>query len=151
MSSVHDPRVERTKTHKLSDIHTIGLCGMLCGHGDFTVMEEFARVRRDWFGRFLELPGGIPSHDTFGRVFAVRAHWGIENSRHWVLDVVWREDEGRARTGHAAENLSTLRRLALNPIKAEDPASKKSVRLRTLRANWDSEYLLKLIGVNIDA
>ena len=82
---------------------------------------------------------------------AVRAHWGIENSLHWVLDVVWREDESRARAGNAAENLSTLRRLAHNLIKAEDPESKKSVRMRTLRANWDPEYLLKLIGVELDA
>jgi len=82
---------------------------------------------------------------------AVREHWGIENSLHWVLDMVWREDESRTRAGYAAENLSSLRRLAHSLIKAEDPDSKQSIRMRTRYANWDSDYLLKLIGVELDA
>ena len=82
---------------------------------------------------------------------AVRAHWGIENSLHWVLDMVWREDESRTRAGYAAENLSALRRLAHNLIKTEDPDSKKSVRMRTRIASWDFNYMLRLIGVNLDA
>jgi predicted transposase YbfD/YdcC len=82
---------------------------------------------------------------------AVREHWAIENSLHWVLDMVWREDESRARAGNAAENLSSTRRLAHNLIKAEDPDSRKSVRMRTRIANWDTDYLLKLIGVELDA
>lgn len=371
LSSIKDPRVDRRREHKLCDILTIALCSMLCGHSDFTTMAEFARARKKWFESFLELPGGVPSHDTFGRVFAaidpdefltafmrwtrtvrhlcrsgvvaidgkalrrakeageqakvivgawgaragislgqmqvdeksneitalpklletlalkgcivtidamgcqkevarkirekgadyilalkgnqvqlhelaklfmdgkiemglegddsyyeskverghgrvevrrcwvcdglgewlpellesyeewdglesiavvecerttdgetkvfrryfitslgpdaeliatsVREHWGIENSLHWVLDVVWREDESRARDGDVAQNLSSMRRLAHSLIKAEEPDSKKSVRLRTLRANWDPEYLLKLIGVKLNA
>jgi predicted transposase YbfD/YdcC len=335
MSSIRDPRIDRTRHHKLCDILTIGLCSMLCGHSDFTVMHAFVKAKEKWFRQFLELPNGIPSHDTFGRVFAaidpdeflaafmrwtrtvrracsagvvaidgkalrrakdagelldmlaikgcivtidamgcqkeiarkirakgadyilavkgnqgklhdcvtcyldsmialgtggnhyyeqaerghgrtevrrcwacgdlagwlpenldsysewdglksiaavecertadgettvfrryfitslepdaeqiakaVRAHWGIENSLHWVLDMVWREDESRTRAGYAAENLSSLRRLAHSLIKAEDPDSKQSIRLRTKCANWDSDYLLKLIGVNLDA
>ena len=370
LSSINDPRVDRTKAHNLGDILTMGLCGMLCGHSDFTVMAEFAKARKTWFESFLELPGGIPSHDTFGRVFAaidpeeflsafvrwtrtvrhlcgsgvvaidgkalrrakeageqapvivgawgaqagislgqvqvdeksneitalpelldmlairgcivtidamgcqkkvakkirargadyilalkdnqgklydlakhfldgmielgpggndyyeseverghgrvevrrcwacdglgdwlpellesygeweglesiaavecertvggettifrryfitslgpdaeviarsVREHWGIENSLHWVLDMVWREDESRARAGNAVQNLSSMRRLAHNLIKTEDPDSKKSVRMRTKIANWDTDYLLKLIGVKLDA
>lgn len=369
MSSIRDPRIDRTRHHKLCDILTIGLCSMLCGHSDFTVMHAFVKAKEKWFRQFLELPNGIPSHDTFGRVFAaidpdeflaafmrwtrtvrracsagvvaidgkalrrakdageqaqvivgawgaqagislgqikvdeksneitavpelldmlaikgcivtidamgcqkeiarkirskgadyilavkgnqgklhdcvtcyldsmialgtggnhyyeqaerghgrtevrrcwacgdlagwlpenldsysewdglksiaavecertadgettvfrryfitslepdaeqiakaVRAHWGIENSLHWVLDMVWREDESRTRAGYAAENLSSLRRLAHSLIKAEDPDSKQSIRLRTKCANWDSDYLLKLIGLNLDA
>ncbi len=387
LSSINDPRVDRTKAHNLCDILTMSLCGMLCGHSDFTVMAEFAKARKTWFESFLELPGGIPSHDTFGRVFAaidpdeflsafvrwtrtvrhlcgsgvvaidgkalrrakeagdqapvivgawgaqagislgqvkvdeksnewepsghrlpsknhessqitalpelldtlgikgciitidamgcqkkvarkirakgadyilalkdnqgnlhdlakhfldgmielgpegnnyheseeerghgrveirrcwvcdqldewlpellesyseweglksiaavecertvdgkttvcrryfitslgadakviaeaVREHWGIENSLHWVLDMTWREDESRARAGDAAQNLSSMRRLAHNLIKTEDPDSKKSIRMRTKIANWDTDYLLKLIGVKLDA
>ena len=369
MSSIRDPRVERTKRHNLCDVLTIGLCSMLCGYGDFTTMQKFAQAKVDWFKQFLELPNGIPSHDTFGRVFAaidpdefltafvkwtktvcracgpgvvsidgkalrraknageqakvivgawgaqagislgqlkvdeksneitavpelldmlaikgcivtidamgcqkeiakkvrakeadyilalkanqcalhdcvmrymdemialgtegnhyyehaerghgrdevrrcwvcgnldewlpellesfgewaglksiavvecertvegvttvfrryfitslepdaeliakaVRAHWGIENSLHWVLDMVWREDESRTRAGYAAENLSALRRLAHNLIKTEDPDSKESVRMRTRIASWDFNYMLRLIGVNLDA
>ncbi len=70
LSSIKDPRVERRREHKLCDILTIGLCSMLCGQSDFTAMAEFARAREKWLKGFLELPGGIPSHDTFGRVFA---------------------------------------------------------------------------------
>jgi predicted transposase YbfD/YdcC len=370
LSSITDPRVDRTRDHELCDILTIGLCSMLCGHSDFTVMAEFAKARKTWFESFLKLPGGIPSHDTFGRVFAaidpdeflsafvrwtrtvrhqcrsgvvaidgkalrrakeagdqapvivgawgvqagislgqvkvdeksneitalpelldtlgirgciitidamgcqkkvaqkirakgadyilalkdnqgklhdlakhfldgmielgpegnnyheseeerghgriekrrcwvcdeldewlpellesydeweglksiaavecertvdgkttvfrryfitslgadaeaiataVREHWGIENSLHWVLDMTWREDESRARAGEAAQNLSSMRRLAHNLIKTEDPDSKKSIRMRTKIANWDTDYLLKLIGVKLDA
>ncbi len=82
---------------------------------------------------------------------SVREHWGIENALHWVLEMVWREDESRARAGNAAQNLSSMRRLAHNLIKTEDPDSKKSVRMRTKIANWDTDYLLKLIGVELDA
>ena len=81
----------------------------------------------------------------------VRDHWGIENTLHWVLDMAWREDESRTRTGNAAQNLSSMRRLAHNLIKTENPESKKSVKMRTRIANWNTDYLFKLIGVKLDA
>ncbi len=59
----------RTREHKLIDILVIGVCCLICGGEGFTDMETFAKSRRDWLSRFLELPGGIPSHDTFNRVF----------------------------------------------------------------------------------
>jgi predicted transposase YbfD/YdcC len=65
-----DPRVERTKQHLLIDMVTIGLCAAICGADSWVDVEKFGHAKRDWFGRFLELPNGIPSHDTFGRVFA---------------------------------------------------------------------------------
>ena len=65
-----DPRVERTKRHLLIDMVTIGLCAAICGADSWVDVEKFGHAKRDWFARFLELPGGIPSHDTFGRVFA---------------------------------------------------------------------------------
>lgn len=370
LTSVNDPRVARTRAHKLVDILTIGLCSMLCGHGGFTDMEDFGKAREGWLKGFLELPEGIPSHDTFGRVFsaldpdeflgafmrwtrsvrqalrgevvaidgkalrraknageqakvivgawaveagislgqlkadgksneitavpellellslegcivtidamgcqkeiakrirshgadyvlalkgnqgqlyervkdyldemiklhpggenfheeegvrghgrveirrcwacdgledwleevlgsysqweglrtiaaverertvkgkttverhyyitslgpdasriggAVRQHWSIENSLHWVLDVDFREDDSRARTKNAPQNLSSLRRLAHNLIKKEDPESKKSVRRRMNIASLQPDFLLKLIGVDLDA
>jgi predicted transposase YbfD/YdcC len=55
--------------------------------------------------------------ETFAR--AVRGHWGVENKLHWALDVCLGEDRSRARQGYAAENLATLRRLALNLLKQE--------------------------------
>lgn len=69
-AAVEDPRVERTKRHKLIDILIIALCGVICGADGWVEIEEFGRTKQAWFQTFLELPNGIPSHDPFGRVFA---------------------------------------------------------------------------------
>ncbi len=75
---------------------------------------------------------------------AVRAHWGIENSVHWVFDVAFHEDECRIRKDHAPHNLATLRHLALNlPRQAQD---KNGLKARRLRAGWDSDYLLQVLA-----
>jgi predicted transposase YbfD/YdcC len=66
-----DPRVDRTKEHKLVDILVIALCAVICGAEHFTEMEEFGQAKEEWFRTFLELPNGIPSHDTFGRVLSM--------------------------------------------------------------------------------
>ena len=75
---------------------------------------------------------------------AVRGHWGIENSLHWVLDIAFREDESRVRQGHADQNLALLRRLALNLLRQETTA-KMGVKAKRLKAGWDDAYLLKLL------
>lgn len=84
---------------------------------------------------------------TFAR--AVRGHWGVENKVHWVLDVCFREDQSRVRTGYAAENLATLRRLALNLLRREN-TKKRGIRGKQLNASWDHAYLLKLLGVQVE-
>lgn len=66
-----DPRVERTKRHLLTDIITVAICGVICGADNWVEIEQFGKAKKEWFKTFLELPGGIPSHDTFGRVFAI--------------------------------------------------------------------------------
>lgn len=66
-----DPRIERQKQHKLLDIMVIAICAVLCGANDWVAVETFGKAKEAWFRRFLELPNGIPSHDTFGRVFAL--------------------------------------------------------------------------------
>jgi predicted transposase YbfD/YdcC len=65
-----DPRVERTKRHLLLDMVTIALCGAICGADSWIDVEKFGVAKQEWFSRFLKLPHGIPSHDTFGRVFS---------------------------------------------------------------------------------
>ena len=67
---IEDPRVERTKAHNLIDILVIGLCTMLTMGDRFTDMEDLGNIKKDFFESFLELPNGIPSHDTFNRVFS---------------------------------------------------------------------------------
>lgn len=361
---IEDPRMERTRLHKLEDILVIAICGLLCGAESFEDMEIFGEAKEEWFGTFLELPNGIPSHDTFGRVFAamdpekfleafmrwtqslrealsgevvsidgkalrraidkgqspkvivsawaagnglvlgqrkvedksneitavpellrslelagcivtldamgcqkqiareiidadadyvlalkgnqgtaheeirsfledaiarkdpslaywesvekghgrietrrywqsdriawfgdkaawdslrsvgvveatrdidgkisterryylssltlaaqrfghaIRSHWGVENQLHWVLDVVFNEDQSRARAKHAGENLATLRRWSLNLLKADKLLAKRSLKGRRKNAGWDNSYLLHLLGIKLDA
>jgi predicted transposase YbfD/YdcC len=68
--SIADPRIDRTKEHKLLDILTIAICAVICGADGWTDIAFFGVCKKAWFQTFLELPHGIPSHDTFGRVFA---------------------------------------------------------------------------------
>jgi len=65
-----DPRVDRTKWHRLDDILVIALCAVICGADSFEEIERFGKARHDWLRGFLTLPNGIPSHDTFNRVLA---------------------------------------------------------------------------------
>jgi predicted transposase YbfD/YdcC len=69
--SVTDPRVARTRRHNLPDILFIALCAMISGAEDFVTIAEYGRIKLIWLQKLLELPGGIPSHDTFRRVFAL--------------------------------------------------------------------------------
>jgi predicted transposase YbfD/YdcC len=75
---------------------------------------------------------------------SIRAHWGIENSLHWVLDVAFGEDQCRIRSGYAAENLAAIRRLAINVVK-NNTSKKGGVRAKRLQAAWDNDYLRELL------
>lgn len=68
---VTDPRINRTKKHNLIDIIVIAVCGVICSCETWVDIEEYGYSKEEWFKKFLELPGGIPSHDTFGRVFSL--------------------------------------------------------------------------------
>ena len=69
-SNQEDPRVERTKLHALLDILVIAICAAICGADNWAEVELFGNAKQAWFAQFLDLPHGIPSHDTFWRVFA---------------------------------------------------------------------------------
>lgn len=91
----------------------------------------------------------ISSLKNKAKVFAnaIRGHWGVENSLHWVLDVTFREDESRKRTGYSAENFSTVRRIALNLLR-KDKSKKLGVRGKRIMAACDPEYLLSLFNIS---
>ena len=140
-------------------------------HGRFEIRDYYQSDQLDWFADLdkwegLKSVGVVESTrevdgvktverryylaslslnvELFAR--AVRSHWGVENKLHWVMDVCFHEDQSRARTGHAAENLATLRRLALNMLKKET-TKKRGIKGKQLNASWDHAYLLKLLGV----
>ena len=102
------------------------------------VGDQAPTVERRYY--LSSLPQGI---ETFAR--AVRGHWGVENQVHWVLDVQFNEDQSRARTGHAAENLATLRRLALNLLRREK-TQQRGIKGKQRNAGWNHDYLLRLLA-----
>lgn len=83
------------------------------------------------------------SSDAKRFAHAVRSHWGVENPVHWVLDVVFREDDSRVRVGNAPANLSLLRRIAMNLLRQEP--SKLSLKAKRKKAGWDIGYLTKVL------
>jgi predicted transposase YbfD/YdcC len=80
---------------------------------------------------------------------AIRSHWGIENQVHWVLDVVFADDDSRVRIDHSAHNLAILRHIVLNMLRQES-SLKTSLRQKRLRAGWDDTYVLKVLQVDLD-
>jgi len=89
---------------------------------------------------FISSLSGIDAK-TIGQM--IRSHWSIENKLHWCLDVSFGEDDCRIRKGFGAENVSRLRRIALNLLKQEETA-KCSIKAKRNKAGWDEKYLKKL-------
>ncbi len=84
-SKIKDPRIDRTKRHRLLDILIIAICGVICGADSWVDIELFGKTKIEWLKTFLKLPNGIPSHDTFGRVFAALNPQEFESSFvEWV-------------------------------------------------------------------
>lgn len=138
-----------------------------------TAPEEWPQALQDWKGlrslvrvereRTVLPPEGVPKgallSPTRSRHFflssleakdervekAIRAHWGIENSLHWVLDVAFGEDECRIRKDHAPQNFATLRKIALNLLR-QDRKAKCGVKARRKMAGWDDDYLLRILA-----
>lgn len=78
---------------------------------------------------------------------AIRAHWGVENQLHYVLDVTFKEDQSRVRLKHAAENMAMVRRMAINMLKQKDP--KLSFKRKRHRCNWSNDYLEQTLWAQI--
>lgn len=86
----------------------------------------------------------LPGTDARVTANAIRGHWSIENQLHYILDVSFAEDQSRLRKGHAAENFSRLRRIALNLLR-RDTTKKRGIKGKRLIAGWDQDYLLKIL------
>lgn len=103
--------------------------------------------RRLWNKTTIEVRFYISSleHDAVVLAHAVRSHWGIENSVHWVLDMTFHEDASRIRKDNAPLNFSVLRRLSLNLLD-KDKTVRGSVAMKRYRAGLDNNYLLQVIA-----
>ena len=88
-SQVPDPRLDRKKRHYLIDILVISICAGICGADDWVAIETFGKAKYDWFKTFLRLPHGIPSHDTFGRVFRLISPAAFQECfSQWIQAVI---------------------------------------------------------------
>ena len=140
-------RIERRECRTISDPACLGY---LITAGDWPGLRSVGVVRserREGERVSVEWRYYISSLESEAQRFlgATRSHWGIENSVHWVLDVYFREDESRVRTGNAPENLATMRHAALNLLR-QDKRSKISIKARRKLAAWDNDYLLSILS-----
>lgn len=117
--------------HEWKDLHSVGIV-----EAEREVNGVKSRERRYYI---TSLKSDV---ESFAQ--AVRAHWSIENSQHWVLDIAFREDEQRIRIRNAAENAAVLRRMALNLLKQEK-SIKLGVKSKRKLCGWDNDYLLKVL------
>ena len=137
-SKLKDPRDNRSKRHNLIDIIVIAICAVICGADSWVDVELFGKSKRDWLARLLELPNGIPSHDTFGRVFARLDPVQFERCfKEWV-DAVNEVMEGQV----VAIDGKTLRG------SHDRFAGKSAVHMVSA---WESANHLVLGQINVDA
>ena len=88
LAAVPDPRMERTRLHSLKAILVLSLCAIIGGADSFVAIEEWGILKQEWLKAFLDLPNGIPSHDTIGRVFAMLDPKALESAfRAWTRAV----------------------------------------------------------------
>jgi predicted transposase YbfD/YdcC len=120
----------RTKDHW----HGLQTVGMV--EAERSLNGETTTDRRYYI---LSLPNNAR---TFGT--SIRAHWGIENAVHWVLDVAFREDMSRIRMDHGPENFALIRHIALNLLRQET-SFKGSIKTKRLKAGWNNAYLMKVL------
>ncbi len=89
-----DPRVERTRHHRLMDIISIAICAVICGADGWVAVKTFGKAKQSWLEQYLTLPQGIPSHNTFGRVFAVLDATHFQQHFLAWVHTVWPSDAG---------------------------------------------------------
>ena len=93
---IPDPRMQGKVAHNLHDILVIAVCSIIAGIEYWTQMEDYAKANQDWFARFLELPNGIPSHDTFGHVFAALSPDEFERAiQLWISSLSGSSTKGK--------------------------------------------------------
>ena len=94
-SLLTDPREPGRVRHKLLDIIILTICAVLCSADDWVAVAEYGRVKKGWLRRFLELPNGIPSHDTLGRIFGMLSPMEFQRCFQSWIEAVFRRTNGQ--------------------------------------------------------
>lgn len=139
-------RVETRKCTIIKDL------GHITRKEDWTKLTTLIRIESERFLKVsakteTEIRYYISSKDESAAYFQknIRAHWGIENKLHWMLDVIFNEDQSRKRAGNAAQNFSLVNKIALTILR-RDLSSTKSIKIKRKRAGWDRDYLIKILN-----
>ncbi|MCK5366211.1 MAG: ISAs1 family transposase [Gammaproteobacteria bacterium] len=140
-ASLNDPRIERHKHHQLIDILTIAICAIISGADNWVEIEEFGKAKIEWLRGFVKLPNGIPSHDTFGNVFArlcpkqfqecfltwVRSVFEVTQGQLIAIDgkrLRRSHDRGRGKTAiHMVSAWACANRLVLGQVKTDEKSN----------------------------
>src|SRR4051794_30222951 len=149
-----DPRTGNATRHNLLEVLTIALIASICGAESCVDFADFGRDRERLFREFLTLENGLPSHDTFSRMFRLldpaaftacfaRFLDGLGEDGRGVL-ASFDEDRARNRSDHGPENLAILRRLALNVLRSARPDI--SIRRKRKRSGWSDEFARSVLG-----
>lgn len=158
-----EPRVAGRSKHDLVEMLVVTVCALMCGVDDFVGIEAWANERIDWLRRFLKLENGIPSHDTFGRLFGLLDRGAVEKSfRRWVGGVLPALAEGTVvaidgkasrrskMTGQQALHLVSAFATQANLILGQEACAEKSNELTAIPVLLEA-LLLKGAVVTIDA
>ena len=114
VSAVNDPRINRGKKHPLGSVIILTICSIIGGANSWVAVEEFGELHKGWFIRFLDLPHGIPSHDTIGRIFSILDTKQLMGWLSlWLESVVGPEDEHLSIDGKVVKALTTTNPLII--------------------------------------
>ena len=140
-------RIERRRVVTATDVERFkagaewpGLKSVTMVESERTVGDKTSLKRRYY------ISSKKASARTMGKL--IRGHWSVENDCHWTLDVAFREDESRVRTGHAPDNLAQIRSIVLNMLKRES-TSKRGIRAKQKNAGWNHDYLLRVLLMGV--
>jgi predicted transposase YbfD/YdcC len=136
-------RIEKREYWSTNDINWLSMKGEWEGLQSVCMMKTERTIKDKTSTETLYYLASLPPNaELIGG--AIRSHWGVENSLHWVLDIAFREDECRKRIDNSAENFAILRHITLNLLKQETTC-KRSIAGKRLLAGWDTSYLEKVL------